>query len=114
MANEMSCACLDAGPRHADAIVERDLGVDPTEGRYADVSLIRCARCRRLWLRYQYEFEAFSRSGRWAEAPIDEKDAATITPEAAAEFIHVAEWHLFSGSYWGHSGKRGKGPLPWN
>jgi hypothetical protein len=55
-----------------------------------------------------------SRSGRWAEALIDEGAAATMTPEAAAEFIHAAEWHVFGGSYWGHSGRRGKGRLPWN
>ena len=50
-----------------------------------------------------------SRSCRWAEAPIDEEAAATMTPETAPEFIHAAESHVFGGSYHGHAGKRGKG-----
>jgi hypothetical protein len=54
-----------------------------------------------------------SRSGRWAEAPIDEASASTMTPEAAPEFIHAAEWHVFGGSYHWHAGKRGKGRRHW-
>jgi hypothetical protein len=100
------CPCLDRGPRHPDAIVERDLGADPTDGRYADVSLIRCARCRRLWLREQLEYEAFSRSGRWSEAPIDEATAVTMTAEAAHSFVQAAPWRIVGGSFYGHAGKR--------
>jgi hypothetical protein len=35
-----------------------------------------------LWLRYLVEYDAFSRSGRWAEAPIEEGAAAMMTPQA--------------------------------
>ena len=107
------CGCLELGPRHPDIIRERDVGRDETDGRFADVDVIRCARCRRLWLRYLVEYEAFSRSGRWVEALIDEGAAATMTPEAAPEFIHAAEWHVFGGSYHGHARKRGKGRRHW-
>ncbi len=107
------CECLQHGPKHPDIIIDRDLGRDETEGRYADVDLIRCTRCRRLWLHYQVEYEAISRSGRWAEAPIDSITAATITPTAASEFLHSADWYVFGGSYYGHAGKRGRGRLNW-
>jgi hypothetical protein len=100
------CACVEVGPRHPDLIRERDLGRDETDGRYADVDLIRCALCRRLWLRHQVEYEAFTRSGRWAEALIDEATAATMTPEAADRFIQMAPWRIIGGSFYGHAGKR--------
>jgi hypothetical protein len=54
-----------------------------------------------------------SRSGRWAAAPIDEASAATMTPDAAPEFIHAAERHVFGGSYHGHAGKRANGRRHW-
>jgi hypothetical protein len=86
--------------------LEADLGRDETEGRFADVELIRCARCRQLWLRYQVEYEAFSRSGRWAETPIDEKSAATMTATGAHRYIQAAPWRIIGGSFYGHAGKR--------
>ena len=110
----LDCHCLVEGPRRPAVIDERFIGVDKTEGRFADVTLRRCARSQRLWLRYQVEYEAFSRSGRWAEAPIGGQAAATMTPEAAAEFVESAEFHIYGGSFWGHAGKRGCGRLPWS
>jgi hypothetical protein len=110
----IECPCLELGPKHPDIIRERDPGRDETDGRFADVELNRCAKCQQLWLRYAVEYEAFSHSGRWAVTPIAEAAAATMTPEAAPQFIHSAPWHIFGGSFWGHAGKRGKGRLPWN
>src|SRR4029077_9893072 len=81
------CACLVDGPQNPDVINERYIGCDKTSGRFADVTLLRCARCQRLWLRYAVEYEAFSRSGRWAAAPIDQTAAETMTPEVAAPFL---------------------------
>jgi hypothetical protein len=108
------CQCLERGPRHPDVSTERDLGHDETEGRYAEVDLIRCTRCARIWLRYSLEYEHVSRSGRWAEAPIDAVAAATIRAETASAFIDAAEWYVFGGSYYGHAGKRGSGRLRWS
>jgi hypothetical protein len=107
------CACLSDGPRQPDIIDERHLGCDKTAGRFADVSLLRCSRCRRFWLRYAVEYEAFSRSGRWAEAPIDEKAAETMILEAAAGFLDRADFYIYGGSHYGHAGRRGSGALPW-
>jgi hypothetical protein len=107
------CACLTSGPRHPDIGEQRQIGVDPTDGRYADVALLRCARCGRLWLRYHVEYEAFSGSGRWAVAPIAEDEAAMIRPETAAAYLDSQEWYVYGGSSWGHGGKRGRGPLRW-
>jgi hypothetical protein len=107
------CKCLPEGPRSPDVVDERYIGRDETAGRFADVSLLRCSRCRRLWLRYAVEYVAFTRSGRWAAPPIDDKAAAMMTPEAAPEFLEHAEFHIYGGSYWGHAGCRGRGWLYW-
>jgi hypothetical protein len=107
------CTCLSEGPRRPDVIDERYIGRDDTGGRFADVSLLRCSRCRRLWLRYAVEYEAYSRSGRWAAAPIDQTAAVTMTPEVAAPFLDRAELCIVGGSYYGHPGRRGRGPFHW-
>lgn len=52
-------------------------------------------------------------SGRWAEVPLSEADAATVTPETAAGLIDAAPWYVYGGSYFGHAGKRGSGPMRW-
>jgi hypothetical protein len=106
------CSCLDLGPKRPDSVIERDVGIDETEGRFADVDLVRCTRCRRLWLRYAVEYEAFTASGRWAKAVIDEPTAAKMTPEEAPGYIASAPFRIVGGSYFG-TAKRGKGPVAW-
>lgn len=108
-----SCGCLAIGPRFPDAVQERRVGVDETGGRFADVDVIKCKTCDRLWLRYQAEHEGASRSGRWAEALIDDETARRIAPEQASDFIESQAWLVFGGSYWGHAGQRGQGKLRW-
>jgi hypothetical protein len=108
-----ACACLSEAPHNPDARAERHVGRDETEGRFADVDLIRCGACGRLWLRYAVEYEIFTASGRWATVPISEETAATVTPKNAAGVIESAPWHIFGGSYFGHSGNRGRGRIHW-
>lgn len=107
------CACLSAGPRMPDVVDKRYIGCDKTAGQFADVTIRRCSRCRRLWLQYMVEYEAFSASGRWAEAPIDEAAAMAMTPDAAPAFLDGAEFYIFGGSYFGHTGHRSSGPITW-
>src|SRR5216683_7041372 len=94
-----ACRCLEAGPRAPDIDTPRYIGVDETEGRFADVTLERCTRCECLWLRYQVEYEAFAKSGRWAAAPIAEDAATAMTPELAAGYFDSAAWYIYGGSY---------------
>jgi hypothetical protein len=109
--NVSPCPCLEHGPQ--DTTARHYVGCDETAGRFADVTLTRCGRCGRLWLRYQLEYEGFSGSGRWAETPIDENAAAEVKPETAAAILDGAPWYRFGGSYYEHAGKRGRGRLHW-
>lgn len=108
----MGCACEqpDAGYK---LFRSRGLGRDDTDGRFADVSLERCRRCGRLWLRYFVEYEAFSRSGRWARGLISDEAAEAMTPADATHYLHERPWYLYGGSYFeGRSGMAG-GPMAW-
>ena len=107
------CSCLSAGPRWPDIVDERHIGCDETKGRFADVSIWRCSRCRRLWLKYLVEYEFYTAAGRFAEAPIHEAAAETMTPEAAPDYLDRAEFYIFGGSYFGHTRHRSSGPILW-
>jgi hypothetical protein len=116
MADEAAsaCACHEAGPRFPHVISERYVGRDETNGRFADVELIRCGQCSQLWIKYLVEYEGFTASGRWGEALIDEACAMTITAEEAPAYIEAAPWLIYGGSYYGHAGRRGVGRVRWD
>ncbi len=109
-----SCACQEAGPRFPHAIPFRDVGRDETNGRFADVDVIRCDLCGQLWIKYLVEYEGFTASGRWGKALIDEARAITITPEEVPAYIEEAPWFIIGGSYYGQAGGRGSGDIRWD
>lgn len=107
------CACQQSDARYTQ-FETREVGWDETNGRYGLVTLKRCRSCRRLWLHYHVEYEAFSGSGRWARGLIRADVAEAITPEAAVPYLHGLEWYLYGGSYFdGVSGRR-SGPMIWD
>jgi hypothetical protein len=105
-AETTDCRCLECGPRAPDIAYEGELGIDVTDGRFANVSLQICSGCGRGWLHYLQEAEYETAAGRWAEALIDPDDASAMTPERAAEYIGTAPWRIVGGSYYGSAGKR--------
>ena len=101
-----ACECLELGPRRFD---EAFVGIDRTSGRFGEVSVRTCRACGRRWLRYHVEYEAFTGSGRWYTGLLP--DGAEVTPEAAAPLLERLPWHVYGGSWFGTSGRRGSGPL---
>jgi hypothetical protein len=86
--------------------------MDETDGRYAMVEIQACRDCGALWLRYSLEYEGFSRSGRWARAPISELEASEVTPELATAYLE-RDAYAYGGSYFdGVSGWR-TGRMHW-
>lgn len=76
------------------------------DGRFAEVSVLVCRVCGRHWLRYFYEMEAFTASGRWYLGVITREQAAVLSPEAAKEMLEKLDWYFYGGSYFhGQSGK---------
>lgn len=101
-----SCSCLQA-PRQ-DLFLTSDLGMDQV---YGEVTLLACPQCGRHWLRYTYENEAFSRSGRWYLGHISRQQARRVTVGEARELLARLDWYFYGGSYF--DGRVGKtaGPL---
>ena len=105
-----TCRCMTPPFDHRD-FVREELGVDEARGRFADVAIERCIRCGRAWLRYQYEIEAFSGSGRWYRGLLTPEQVARVTPANALEILAELPWHLYGGSYFGTTGRRSDVPL---
>jgi guanosine-3',5'-bis(diphosphate) 3'-pyrophosphohydrolase len=89
----------------------KNIGCDLTNYRYGEVTLLKCNKCNRHWLKYFVEYEAFSKSGRWYRCIIDKETIEKITPENSVDFIESAEWHIKGGSYFDTSGAIGTGGI---
>jgi hypothetical protein len=108
----LCCQC-DSGAARFDTFESTFVGIDPTAGRFAEVSLERCKSCRRLWLRYLVEREAFSRSGRWARGLVTETVAAGLSPEDAEPYLRQLPSYIVGGSYFDGKWRRQKGKMDW-
>jgi hypothetical protein len=93
------CLCLDLPLPLYHYGKEKFIGVDETLGRFGQVTLKQCRHCRRWWLHYFVEYEAFRASGRYFMGLITPEVAETITPETAVEYLESLDWHLYGGSY---------------
>lgn len=88
----------------------REAGVDD---RYGEVTVFRCTRCGRCWLRYFIEYEYLSASGRWFEGEISPAVAASLTANDAVGVFATMESYLRGGSAF-TAVRRTTGPLePW-
>jgi hypothetical protein len=81
----------------------RELGMDSS---FAEVSVLVCRSCGQHWLRYFYELEAFTASGRWYLGPITPAQLSTLTAEGAKSLLEGLDWYHYGGSYYG--GRSGK------
>lgn len=106
----MPCPCLEPDCSY-EQFETREIGMDATEGRFADVTIKTCKTCGNHWLHYALAYEDLSGSGRWYRGLIPENMLTTMTPESAESFLNGLEWHFYGGSYFKTTGKTGSGPL---
>lgn len=111
VANKYQCTCFENAGAARENYALTFLGVDETEGRFAEVEIGHCGRCFRYWLHYQWEVEGFSHSGRRYRTPITWLQSQNLTPETAAALLENADWYFVGGSYFGGSVHRSAGPL---
>lgn len=107
-AGDSPCQCL-APPFRAEDYRIAPVGTDKTDGRFGDVSIATCKTCGKQWLRYQIEYEAFEKSGRWYRGAISPELAQTVTPETALAVFGQMEWYYAGGSYFESAGFRSSG-----
>jgi len=98
---DTTCVCFSAPAR--SLVIVKELGVD---GIFAEVSLLTCPLCGQHWLRYFYEMEAFTASGRWYLGAIRVEQVPLLTAENAKDILESLSWYFYGGSYYG--GRSGK------
>lgn len=107
----MPCRC-EAPPILATLFDVKFLGVDPTNGRYGEVTLETCRECGARWLCYAVAYEGFTGSGRWFRGLLDaspENENGDPTPEGAVAVLAALPWYLAGGSYFASTGHRTSG-----
>jgi hypothetical protein len=86
----------------------RELGMDKD---YAQVTMLACPVCGTTWLRYHYELEAFTASGRWYLGALSAEQAAQATADNAKTTLEGLDWYFYGGSYFDGRRGRASGPL---
>src|SRR5215212_1104859 len=90
-----ACPCF-AAPA-TGLITIKELGLD---SHLAEVSVLICQECGQHWLRYLYEAEAFTGSGRWYLGAITPEQFVTLTVEQAKATLERLSWYYYGGSYY--------------
>jgi hypothetical protein len=101
-----ACTCFTAPSTHLIAV--KELGLD---SRLAEVSVLLCQECGQFWLRYRYEVEAFTGSGRWYLGAITPEQFATLTVEQAKATLEGLGWYYYGGSYFQGRDGRSSGTI---
>jgi hypothetical protein len=76
------------------------------DDNYAEVSLLTCSVCGQWWLRYFYEFEGITASGRWYLGAIHAGQTSLLKAKNAKATLEGLSWYYYGGSYFG--GKTGR------
>ena len=87
------------------------LGIDRTDCRYGEVTILTCKVCGQHALRYFVEYEEFSRSGRYFIGAISADAARQVTSETAVETLDRLDWHFNGGSNFGGGRYRSTGEI---
>ena len=78
---------------------------------FAEVSLWICSACGQKWVRYFYELEAFTASGRWYLGAIHPEQGSFLTADNAARILESLDWYFYGGSYYGGRSGRTSGKI---
>jgi hypothetical protein len=101
--NEQTAICGCFRTPYQNLIHSRDLGMDE---HFAEASLLVCSVCGQHWLKYLFEVEAFTGSGRWYLGAIPAEQAARLTAPQAKTTLESLSWYFYGGSYYqGRSGR---------
>lgn len=104
-----TCSCFAAPLRSLASA--KELGMDD---HFAEVSILVCPRCGQHWLRYFFELEAFTASGRWYLGAIPAEQAARLGVEDARAVLEGLSWYFYGGSYYGSRCGRTSGRIFFN
>jgi hypothetical protein len=100
------CPCLETPFEGLSTY--REMGMD---ARLGEVTLLYCRRCGRYWLRYFYEHEALSESGRWYLGVLSPALLAGLRLDTARAALEELSWYFCGGSYFGRSWGKASGKI---
>jgi len=103
------CGCFTAP--YDFLVTDNDLGMDE---HFGTASLLRCSLCGQRWLRYFYEIEAFTASGRWYLGAITAEQASRLSADNAKIILERLSWYFYGGSYYGGQSGRASGKIALN
>ncbi|KQR94499.1 hypothetical protein ASG01_01045 [Chryseobacterium sp. Leaf180] len=107
---KLGCACEqhDLFPSEYRTSV---VGKDTTDGRNAEVSIIQCKLCQRIWLKYEFLSENNFEQNRWFKGIIAKKEVADLKPEDAVEYLESLTWYICGGNYFDNEAVFSEGKL---
>ncbi|MEQ1823176.1 MAG: hypothetical protein ABL949_11745 [Fimbriimonadaceae bacterium] len=103
------CPCF--GEPSSALEVVHSLGMDE---EYGESWLLKCPDCGQFWLRYLYENEGFTGSGRWYLGAIDSERALSINGTRAKSELGSLTNYFVGGSYYGGEVNSRSGPIRLN
>ena len=80
------------------------IGTDETNGRYGEVTIIKCQKCNSFWIKYFVEYESFPHSGRWFIGFVEKENIHLLTPQNTVDYLNKLPAHYYGGSYFQSSG----------
>lgn len=85
-------------------VLTSQLGMD---SNHAEVSVLHCPQCGQQWVRYFYEVEAFSKSGRWYLGAAD----GEVSADTARTVLEQSLEYWQGGSYFEGKKTLSNGPI---
>ncbi len=78
---------------------------------FAEITVGHCPICGQTWLRYLYENEGFTGSGRWFLGAISAEQAKDLVIAETKSILERLEWYWYGGSYFGGNISVRSGPI---
>lgn len=101
-----TCECQTSPSQNLSDVHE--LGLDE---HYGQITVLACPRCGQFWLKYFYENEGFTASGRWYLGAISADQFPGLTLENVILTLEKLDWYFVGGSYYGGQISKGSGKI---
>ena len=101
-----ACLCFTAPSMRLISV--KELGLD---NHLAEISVLICQDCGQHWLRYFYEVEPCTGSGRWYLGAITPDQFTALTVERAKGTRENLSWYYYGGSYFQGRDDRSSGTI---
>lgn len=106
---KLGCGCEKPNQTSADYRTSK-IGTDLTDSRNAEVDVLQCKLCQRIWIIYSLGADSLP-SAKCFKGIVAKKDLSAITPENALQHLENLEWYIYGGADFGNEEKFGQGKI---